>query len=61
VLPVVTRAPGIGRWTPSGAAEGVLGTGGDRLAVLPAAALLVAYAAVVVGVAATLFVRRDPV
>jgi ABC-type transport system involved in multi-copper enzyme maturation permease subunit len=60
VLPVVTRSPGISRWTPSGAGDALLGLGGgDRLAVAPAALVLAGYVAVVVAASAAQFVRRD--
>jgi ABC-2 type transport system permease protein len=61
VLPVVTRDPGLVRWTPTGAANALVGLGGDTLPVAAAAALLATYAALVCGTAAALFVRRDPV
>ena len=60
LVPVVTRSPGMSRWTPSGAGNALMGNGDHLLGVLPASLLLGGYAAAVVGAAATLFVRRDP-
>ena len=57
VLPIVTRSPGIGRWTPSGAADAVLGRGDG---VVQGSGILLAWSAAVVLAAVVLFLRRDP-
>jgi ABC-type transport system involved in multi-copper enzyme maturation permease subunit len=57
LLPIVTRSPGIGRWTPSGAADAVLGRGDG---VVQGSGILLAWSAAVVLAAAVLFLRRDP-
>ncbi len=61
IIPMLARDPGLSHWTPSGAADAVVGLGGaDVLPVLGATALLLAYAAAVCGTAGLLFVRSDP-
>lgn len=61
LLPVVTRSPGLERWTPSGAAIALVGLGGAHvLAPAPAGLLLLAYATAVCGAAALVLVRTDP-
>jgi ABC-type transport system involved in multi-copper enzyme maturation permease subunit len=57
VLPIVTRSPGISRWTPSGAADAVLGRGDG---VVQGSGILLAWSAAVVLAAGVLFIRRDP-
>jgi ABC-2 type transport system permease protein len=60
ILPLVLRADDLTRWTPSGAAGGLVGTGADPLAPWAGGLVLAGYAAAVCGLAALLFVRRDP-
>lgn len=61
IIPMLARDPGVSRWTPSGAADAVIGLGGtDVLPVLGATVLLLAYAAAVCGAAGLLFTRSDP-
>jgi hypothetical protein len=57
LLPIVTRSPGISRWTPSGAADAVLGRGDG---IVQGSGILLAWSAAVVLAAAVLFIRRDP-
>jgi hypothetical protein len=48
------------RWTPSGAGDALVGLGGTQVLPVPGAALLLlAYAALVCGLAWTSFVRSD--
>jgi ABC-2 type transport system permease protein len=62
IIPIVTRNPGLSRWTPSGAGDAVVGLGGSNaLPVAAAAALLLGYAAAVCGAAALRYLRSDPV
>jgi hypothetical protein len=61
IIPMLARDPGISRWTPSGAADAVIGlSDADALPVVAARVLLVAYAAAVCGAAGLLFVRSNP-
>ena len=60
LVPVVLRDPGAYAWTPSGAGDALVGIGGPLLPVAGAAALLALYLVALCGVAAALFVRRDP-
>jgi hypothetical protein len=61
IIPMLARDPGISRWTPSGAADAVIGLSDtDALPAVAATVLLVAYAAAVCGAAGLLFVRSDP-
>jgi ABC-2 type transport system permease protein len=60
VLPAVLRADDVTRWTPNGAASGLVGLGADSLAPWAAGLVLAGYAAAIGGIAAVLFLRRDP-
>jgi len=60
VLPVVLRDDGLTRWTPSGTAGALVGLGANPLAPWAAALMLAGYATAVCGVAALLFLHRDP-
>jgi ABC-2 type transport system permease protein len=61
LVPALTRNPGLTRWTPSGAADALVGLGGPNVLPIPAAgALLVALTLVICGTAGVLFVRSDP-
>jgi ABC-2 type transport system permease protein len=60
ILPAVLHHDGLTRWTPNGAAGALAGLGAHPLAPSAAALLLSGYAAAVCGVAAILFLRRDP-
>jgi hypothetical protein len=62
MIPIVTRNPGLSRWTPSGAGDAIVGLGGsDALPAAAAAALLLGYTVAVCGTAALHFLRTDPV
>ena len=61
LVPMLTRNPELSRWTPSGAANALVGLGGiDVLPIAAAAVLLLGYTAVICGTAAALFMRSDP-
>jgi ABC-2 type transport system permease protein len=60
IVPIMLRDPGAYAWTPSGAADALVGLGSDLLPVAGAAALLVLYVGTLCAAAASLFVRRDP-
>ena len=60
VLPIVLRRPGIADWTPSGVAQTLVGAEAQVGTVLASGALLLGYAALVMGAAGVVFLRRDP-
>jgi ABC-2 type transport system permease protein len=60
VVPVLLRDPGAYAWTPSGAADALVSSGGDSLPAVGAALLLALYVLALCAAAASLFVRRDP-
>jgi ABC-2 type transport system permease protein len=60
ILPALLRQDGLTRWTPNGAAGALVGLGTHPLAPWAAGLMLASYAATVCGVAAVLFLRRDP-
>jgi len=60
ILPALLREDGLTRWTPNGAAGALVGLGAHPLAPSAAGLLLAGYAAAVCGVAAVLFLHRDP-
>ena len=61
LVPMLTRNPELSRWTPSGAANALVGLGGmDVLPIVTAAVLLLGYTAVICGTAGALFMRSDP-
>jgi ABC-2 type transport system permease protein len=60
ILPALLREDGMTRWTPNGAAGALVGLGAHPLAPSAAGLVLSGYAVAVCGVAAVLFLRRDP-
>jgi len=60
ILPALLRHDGVTRWTPNGTAGALIGIGDHPLAPWAAALLLFGYAAAIGGLAAALFLRRDP-
>ncbi len=60
ILPVLLREDGLTRWTPNGVAGGLVGLAAHPLVPWAAGLMLSGYAAAVCGVAAILFLRRDP-
>jgi ABC-2 type transport system permease protein len=60
ILPALLRHDGVIRWTPNGTAGALIGIGDHPLAPFAAALLLSGYAAAIGGLAAALFLRRDP-
>ena len=60
VLPVVTGNDDISRWTPTGLANSIAGMGSHSVAPGMAGLALAGYAVAVCGLAAMVFLRRDP-
>jgi ABC-2 type transport system permease protein len=60
ILPALLHHDGLTRWTPNGTAGALIGIGENPLAPGAAALLLSGYAAAICGLAAALFLRRDP-
>jgi len=60
ILPALLHHDGITRWTPTGTAGALIGTGDHPLAPWAAALTLSGYTAAICGLAAVLFLRRDP-
>jgi len=60
ILPALLHHDGLTRWTPTGTAGALIGIGANPLAPGAAALLLSGYAAAICGLAAALFLRRDP-
>jgi ABC-2 type transport system permease protein len=60
ILPALLHHDGITRWTPNGTAGALIGIGDHPLAPWTAALLLSGYAVAICGIAAALFLRRDP-
>ena len=62
LLPTLTRNPDLSRWTPSGAADALVGLGDSNttLPIAAAAALLVGLTLVICTTAGALSVRSDP-
>ena len=61
LVPTLTRNPGLSRWTPSGAADALVGLGGgNTLPLAAAAAVLVGLTLLICTTAGALFVRSDP-
>jgi ABC-2 type transport system permease protein len=60
ILPALLHRDGLTRWTPNGAAGALIGLGAHPLTPWAAGLMLSGYAAAICGVAAVLFLRRDP-
>jgi len=60
ILPALLRHDGVTRWTPNGTAGALNGIGDHPLAPWAAALWLSSYAVAMCGLAAALFLRRDP-
>ena len=60
ILPALLHHDGVTRWTPNGTAGALIGIGDHPLAPWAAALLLSGYTAAICGLAAVLFLRRDP-
>jgi ABC-2 type transport system permease protein len=60
ILPALLHHDGMTRWTPNGTAGALIGIGDHPLAPWAAALLLSGYIAAIFGLAAALFLRRDP-
>jgi ABC-2 type transport system permease protein len=60
VLPVVVGGDEIGLWMPTSLADSVIGIGSSSVASWAAGLALAAYAVAVCGLAALLFLKRDP-
>jgi ABC-2 type transport system permease protein len=60
LLPALLHHDGVTRWTPNGTAGALIGIGDHPLAPWAAALTLSGYTAAICGIAAALFLRRDP-
>jgi len=60
ILPALLHHDGLTRWTPDGTAGALIGIGDHPLAPWAAALVLSSYAVAICGLAAALFLRRDP-